>query len=62
MIVLACAVSFTANAQDLKSILQGLAGAVVGDKATTAASLIGTWDYVGPECQFKGDNLLVNAG
>ena len=62
MIVLACAVSFTANAQDLKSILQGLAGAVVGDTATPAASLIGTWDYVGPECQFKGDNLLVNAG
>lgn len=62
MIVWVCAMSLPTHAQDLKSILQGLANTVVGDKTTTAASLIGTWNYVSPECQFKGDNLLTNAG
>ena len=35
---------------------------VVGDKATTATSIIGTWNYVGPDCQLKGDNVLTNLG
>ena len=35
---------------------------MVGDKATTETSLIGTWNYVGPDCQFKGDDLLKNIG
>lgn len=51
-----------ANAQDLKSILTGVAKAVVGDKATTASSVVGTWNYVGPECQFESENLLAKAG
>ena len=34
----------------------------VGDKITTEASLIGTWDYVGPDCQLKGDDILKNIG
>lgn len=62
IIALFCAVSVNANAQDLKSILSGIAQQVVGDKATTATSILGTWTYVKPDCQFKGDNLLVNAG
>lgn len=57
-----CIVSEQVNAQDLKSILSGVAKAVVGDKATTEASLIGTWIYVGPDCQLKGDDLLKNIG
>ena len=51
-----------ANAQDLKSILTGVAKAVVGDKATTSSSIIGTWKYVGPQCQFESENLLAKAG
>lgn len=62
IITLLCAVSFQANAQDLKSILSGIAQKVVGDKATTATSILGTWKYVKPDCQFQGDNLLTNAG
>ena len=50
------------NAQDLKSILTGVAKAVVGDKATTSSSIIGTWKYVGPQCQFESENLLAKAG
>lgn len=42
------AILVNANAQDLKSILTGVAKAVVGDKATTSSSIIGTWKYVGP--------------
>ena len=62
MIALFCAVSVQADAQDLKSILSGVAKAVVGDKATTETSLVGTWEYVGPDCQLKGDNVLTNLG
>ena len=62
IVALLCAVSVQADAQDLKSILSGVAKAVVGDKATTETSLIGTWEYVGPDCQLKGDNLLTNLG
>ena len=62
MIALCCAVSVQADAQDLKSILSGVAKAVVGDKATTATSIVGTWEYVAPDCQLKGGNLLTNIG
>ena len=57
---LACVVQ--ADAQNLKDILSGVAKAVVGDKVTTEASLIGTWTYVAPDCQFKGDDVLTNIG
>lgn len=54
--------SLQANAQDLKSILSGVAKAVIGDKATTANSVIGTWTYVQPKCQFESENMLAKAG
>ena len=62
MIALFCAVAVQADAQSLKDILSGVVGQVVGDKATTATSIIGTWNYVGPDCQLKGDNVLTNLG
>lgn len=62
IIALFCAVAVQTDAQDLKSILSEVAKVVVGDKATTATSLVGTWDYVGPDCQLKGDDLLTNIG
>ena len=62
MIALFCAVTVQADAQSLKDILSGVIGQVVGDKATTATSIIGTWNYVGPDCQLKGDNVLTNLG
>ena len=62
MMMLLCAVSVQANAQGLKDILKGVVSEVVGDKATTATSIVGTWDYVGPDCQLKGDDLLKNIG
>jgi Zn/Cd-binding protein ZinT len=62
MIALLCAVAVQADAQSLKDILTGVVGQVVGDKATTETSIIGTWDYVGPDCQLKGDDLLKNIG
>lgn len=54
--------SIQANAQDLKSILSDVAKAVIGDKATTANSVIGTWTYVQPKCQFESENMLAKAG
>ncbi len=62
IVALLCAVSVQADAQSLKDILSGVAKAVVGDKATTEFSLIGTWEYAGPDCQLKGDNVLTNLG
>lgn len=62
IIALLCAVSVQGHAQSLKDILSDVAKVVVGDKATTQASLIGTWDYVGPDCQLKGDDILKNIG
>lgn len=62
ILLVMCGVSANAGAQDLKSILSGVAKAVVGNKATTASSIIGTWTYSGPECQFESENLLPKAG
>jgi hypothetical protein len=36
--------SVHAEAQDLKSVLTGVAKAVIGNKATTAHSIVGTWN------------------
>ena len=62
IMALLCAVAVQADAQSLKDILTGVVGQVVGDKATTETSIIGTWSYVGPDCQLKGDDLLKNIG
>ena len=62
VIALLCAVSVQADAQSWKDILTGAVKQVVGDKVTTEASLVGTWNYVGPDCQLKGDDLLKNIG
>lgn len=62
ILLVMCGVSANAGAQDLKSILSGVAKAVVGNKATTTSSIIGTWTYSGPECQFESENLLAKAG
>ena len=55
--------SSAASAQDLKSILSGVANAVA-NKVTNASgvSLEGTWKYTGPDCKFESDNFLAQAG
>lgn len=62
MAAVMAAAAGNAGAQDLKSVLSGVVKNVVGDKTTTASSIIGTWTYAGPECQFESDNLLAKAG
>lgn len=62
MMAMLLVMSANAGAQDLKSILSGVAKAVVGDKATTETSIIGTWEYVSPACQFESESLLAKAG
>ena len=39
-----------------------MAKAAIGNKATTAHSIVGTWSYQAPECQFESDQLLAKAG
>lgn len=62
IVALLCAISVQADAQNWKDILSGVAKAVVGDNATTEFSLVGTWNYVGADCQLKGENILTNLG
>ena len=64
VLVLALCIVGTANgmAQDLKSILSGVANAVANKVTGESASLTGTWAYVGPDCKFESDNLLAKAG
>lgn len=53
------------HAQDWKSILtnvaSGVSKAVMGNTAS-ATSIIGSWKYYAPDCQFESDNLLAKAG
>lgn len=62
MIALLCGMVAQVDAQDLKSILSGVVKSVVGDKATTATSIVGTWNYVGPACQFESDDVVAKVG
>lgn len=59
---LMCMSATSIQAQSIKDILSGVAKTVVGDKATTAKSLKGTWKYSGPACEFESSNLLSKAG
>lgn len=57
-----CLGCINAQAQSIKDILSGVAEKVIGNKATSAETLVGTWTYDSPDCQFKSDNLLAKAG
>ena len=59
---LLCACCWNASAQAWKDILSGVAKSVVGDKLTNEKSIVGTWAYASPDCQFESDNMLAKAG
>lgn len=63
-LILAFSLSISGNAQDIKSILSGLAQTALGNKLTTAQSVIGTWKYSAPACALDSgnDDLLAKAG
>ena len=60
--ILLCFCLTNTNAQSLGSLISNIGKAVVGDKATTASTLKGTWKYAGPACEFESSNLLSKAG
>ena len=60
--VLCIAGSADGMAQDWKSILSGVASAVVNKATGESNSIVGTWTYAGPDCKFTSDNLLAKAG
>lgn len=59
-----CTISFSAQAQDVKSILTGLLKDAIGDQLTTPQSVVGTWTYKAPACQLDNgsDDVLSKAG
>lgn len=50
-----------AQAQSIKDIFSGVVNAVTGNKVSTS-SIVGTWKYSAPACEFESDNLLAKAG
>lgn len=62
IVAVACLCSLNVSAQDWKSALKDVAKTMVGDKATTAESIVGTWKFSGPDCRFESENLLAKAG
>lgn len=53
-----------ASAQDWKSILGGIANKVeeTVTQVKDGVSIVGTWQYVKPDCKFESDDLLSKAG
>lgn len=60
--VLCMAGAANGMAQDWKSILSGVANAVINKATGESNSIVGTWTYAGPDCKFTSDNLLAKAG
>lgn len=50
------------SVQNLKSILSDVAKTVIGNKATTAKALVGTWKYNRPVCQFESESVVAKTG
>lgn len=61
-VAVVCVFSLTLSAQDLKSVLTGVVKSALGDKLTTAETVVGTWSYSAPECRFESESLLAQAG
>lgn len=63
VVCILCAGATSAQAQDWKSILSGIANTVT-EKVTGVStfSLEGTWTYAGPDCKFESDNVLAKVG
>lgn len=62
IIAMLCLGGTAAQAQSIKDILTGVTKAIVGDKATSKSSVVGTWVYSAPACEFESDNILTKAG
>ena len=52
-LALLCMCSSSIQAQSVKDIIEGVVNTVVGDKATNAKSIKGTWKYSQPACEFE---------
>lgn len=59
---LICATAICSFAQDWKSLVNEIAKTAIGDNATTAQTIIGSWNYKGAASEFESDNLLAKAG
>lgn len=60
LMLLVCVPSI--KAQSLSDMLSNIGKTIIGDKATTASTIKGTWKYAGPACEFESANLLAKAG
>lgn len=54
--------SASEGAQIGSGILGSLLGNILGSGTVKQSDLIGTWNYVGPDCKFESENLLKKAG
>lgn len=61
-LMLICTATVCTFAQDWKSLINDIAKTAIGNNATTAQSITGSWTYKGAASQFESDNLLAKAG
>lgn len=54
--------STTVQAQSIKDILSGVVDKVSSSVTGKSSSIVGTWKYDSPDCEFESDNLLAKAG
>jgi len=59
LMIVGCA---NAQAQSWKDILSGVVDKVTSAVTGSSTSLVGTWTYDSPACEFESDNLLAKAG
>lgn len=52
----------SASAQNFGDILNGVVNTVVGDKLTTAESIIGCWSFRSSDCCLDSDDFISKAG
>lgn len=52
----------TVNAQSIKDILSGIVDKVSSTVTSSSSSIVGTWKYDSPDCEFESDNLLAQVG
>lgn len=55
-------VSVAGFSQDFGSVLSSIRDKVVKEVVTSATSIVGTWEYTGPECHLESDNTLAAIG
>lgn len=62
VIMVSSLVCISGFSQNFGSVLSSIRDKVVKETVTSASSMVGTWEYAGPECHLESDNALASIG